>query len=107
MSRQLLCLDCAERKLPEGTRLITKASAETGEPAEYARLVMGRARPPAPQNRWFSVNNKRFPLSLAQWECDICGKAIYAGERCGCRSIWVQGQPAIPAWEAEYLEKEK
>lgn len=101
--RQLLCPECYTPRLPEGTRQILARSAD-GEPAEYQRLTVGRAKRPTREQRMIYVNNDPLPLEVDHYDCDDCGQKIERGELCAAWSVWTEDQAETEYWEPEFLE---
>lgn len=104
MSRQLLCVDCALRRLPAGTRRIQERSEE-GEPAEYQRLVVGVAKAPNPETHVITVNEAVYPLDPSFYICDDCNAAIRPGDRCAGWTVWLEWMEEPPEWEGDFLEE--
>lgn len=102
MTRQVWCGECGEKKRP-GTRQIYAASPE-GEPAEYERIVKGRAKQPKPEQRVMYINAVAHPLATDHFDCDDCSKPIYPGDLVTTWTVWVDGYPEPDNWEQEYLE---
>lgn len=103
MSRQVWCSECAKDKHP-GTRKVFDES-EWGEPAEYERVVKGRARKPHAAQRYLLVNAVRHPLSLDAFDCDNCGSRIAPGAEAATWTVWSEDMEEPPEWESEYLER--
>lgn len=104
MSRHLICNECVQNYLPEGTRKIYERS-KFGEPEEFQRLVLGIAKNPSQDQRFILINDERTDLSTDYYECDFCSKEIYPREKCGALSIWTELTQETPQWEEEYLTK--
>jgi hypothetical protein len=106
--RKIWCAKCAKEKEP-GTRQIYERS-EFGEPAEYERVVFGRALKPKPKQRLGFIgklgdpNPATVPLDMSHYDCDNCNARIRPGEPCAAWTVWTENQPEPEAWEAEFLE---
>jgi hypothetical protein len=103
--KQILCEACGqEHKLIAGERLALEASDE--EPAEYERIVWGKATQPDPAGRVMYVNDVAFPLPLNEYICDLCSASIKPGDRCCAQSVWLDGQDPVEVWEQEFITEE-
>ncbi len=104
MSRSLLCQNCAARK-EEGERQLYAASS-LGEPAEYERVVWGKALPPHPNQRVMFINERPHLLPLSHYDCDQCAAPISLGERCCAWTIWTDATGPIGSWERAFINPE-
>lgn len=100
--RQLRCEKCIAPR-QAGTRTIYPRSA-IGEPAEFERVLIGRAKVPQLNQRWMELNGERQSLPTEYYNCDGCGAEIKPGELCGTWSVWTEDMQPVPAWESSYLE---
>lgn len=100
--RHLRCMSCMEGKQP-GTREIY-ARSPIGEPAEIERVIIGVAKSPQPDQRWFSVNGKKRPLPLSHYNCDGCSKEIKPGDACGTWTVWTDDMEPVEEWESQFVE---
>jgi hypothetical protein len=101
MSRRLLCAGCGDERR-EGLR-VALAASELGEPAEWERIVKGRAHAPTTEQRTMFVNGEPLHLAMDGYDCDRCGGAIKPGDEACAETIWLDGRPEPPAWESEFL----
>jgi hypothetical protein len=101
--RDVLCIKCAQKHLPTGTRQIYPRSA-LGEPAEFQRLVLGKAKQPTQENRYIAVDGVKDLLDTSFWNCDTCNAEIRPGEPCACWSVWREDMQPIGPWEDQYIE---
>jgi len=102
--RHLLCArpGCGDRHQP-GRR---QAYAATPcEPAEWIRVLRGRAKAPTPAQRVATVNGTTVPLPVGHFDCDVCGQPIRPGDVATAVTAW---QPyrhtEPPIWELAYLD---
>lgn len=100
--REILCKECTKKHLPEGTRKIYERS-KLGEPAEYQRLIVGRALIPSFTQRTVLINNHPTLLDLTFYNCDDCNKEIRPGDECSCWSVWTEEQEPTPEWESRFI----
>jgi|SRR5262245_54291046 len=106
--RQLLCEECVthDRRLREGSFIIFAATVE--EPAEHARVVKGRAKPPTVEQRTIHIHADRQQttqvMDSAFYNCDRCNGKIRPGDPVYALTVWIPArQSEPPRWEDAYL----
>ncbi len=111
MSRQLLCAECGKNyqssTTSAGREILPRSPI--GEPAEWERVVRGRATNPTPRTRTMYVNGVPTALPLEYFECDLCMKNLPLGTDVVAVTWWQPARlpaPNVPPpdWEADYLE---
>jgi hypothetical protein len=85
----------------DGTRQLARRTAR--EPAEYERVVWGRALMPQPEQRVIRIDGVELPPS--EYTCDNCLASIKPGELCCAWSAWVYDD--MPEWEGQFIMKEQ
>lgn len=98
---RLLCRQCGEGKEP-GRRIALDATPE--EPAEWERIVRGKAKPPTKENHYLSVGGDRYELPLDHYICDRCNGDIRPGDDAVAVTWWQEGRPEPVPWETKFLE---
>jgi hypothetical protein len=105
--RSLLCERCGAGKVA-GTRTnLGEYSGRFMGPPECERVVWGIALTPTPEQRVIHRNGKPMLLPMGEYTCDLCGGPILPGARCCALSAWPADWPAMPMWEANFLEAEQ
>lgn len=99
--RHLHCAKCGARSTP-GRR--QAYAADVDGPAEWERIVRGRAKMPTPEQRDTNVNGTPVPLTLEHFDCDLCGDPIRPGDVATAITAWQPSRQQEPRyWEADYL----
>jgi len=101
MSFHLICPNCAQCYLPEGTRLIF--SRTEFEPAEFQRLVTGLAKTPTKEQRQMKVMGEWIALDSSCYECDFCNTKILPGSKCAALTVWLDTQKEPKHWEDDFI----
>lgn len=99
---QVWCAECAKDKQP-GTRKVLERSA-WGEPAEFERVLKGRARKPQAEQRVMFFNGEPIPLAQGHYDCDNCGAPIRPGDPAMTWTVWTEMMTEPAEWESQFLE---
>lgn len=102
--RKVLCTSCGSR-FPES--MMAKQiypRSEYGEPAEFQRVIKGKALSPAPEQRVIYVNDQPHKLETGHYDCDLCGAKIKPGDDITCWTVWTERQQEPNLWEHQYVK---
>ena len=104
MARRLLCEACREQYTAGRYELL---AAGPDGPAEWVRVVAGRAKAPTIEQRTIRINGVPYPPSaedLTHYACDHCNSNIRPGDPAWAVTIWIpRDHTEPPAWESAYL----
>jgi len=102
--RRVLCEECGSKYKSTLKELAYPRDPETGEPAEYRRVLRGIAKSPSGDQRTIYVNNVPHHLDDSHYDCDTCNKEIKPGDKAVCLTVWSERHETPLLWENEYLD---
>jgi hypothetical protein len=106
-SKRVLCADCGKRHPVSHLKKEIFGRSEIGEPAEYSRVMKGKALEAAPSQRVIYMNDVPHKLEAGHYDCDLCGGKIKPGDNVTCLTIWNERQATPGVWEIQYMIPER